>query len=132
MNSLRQAAKMARIILHVFTTYHEKGLTDGDVENAKDALADLDKALAEELDHLCDKPTEHQIQIHGDIKNVPLAPHKPVEFAYVSELRTRLHQMRNLQDYGEVGIASKERIAGYNAAVEEVLEHLKDMGLDDD
>ena len=48
----------------------------------------------------------------------------------ISELRTRLNQMRDLQEYGEVGIASEEHIAGYNAAVEEVLEHLRDMGLD--
>lgn len=51
---------------------------------------------------------------------------------HIKELRANLNRMRHFQEWGEVGFATGERIAGYNAAVDEMLEHLREMGLDDD
>lgn len=51
---------------------------------------------------------------------------------HIKELRANLNRMRHFKEWGEVGFATGERIAGYNAAVDEMLEHLREMGLDDD
>ena len=76
-------------------------------------------------------PTQY-LPLVDDLEKQMSALHRAIAEPdnHIAELRTRLQQMRDLQEYGEVGIASEERIAGYNAAVDEVLEHLRDMGLD--
>jgi hypothetical protein len=47
MGDLIKAATRARKMLDVFLTFHDTGMTSSDIDEAKDALADLDKALAE-------------------------------------------------------------------------------------
>ena len=47
MGDLTKAAERAKKMLDVFLTFHDSGMTSSDIDEAKDALADLDAALTE-------------------------------------------------------------------------------------
>lgn len=125
-DKLRQAAEMALCYMESNEPKHYS-CEDGWHSCPKSDDGCYDESQGDECNCGAEKNKEWWGKVLSALRQALAEPDK-----HIKELRANLNRMRHFQEWGEVGFATGERIAGYNAAVDEMFEHLREMGLDGD